>query len=222
VAFPLMELAGSVVFIAGGCIVKAVGLGSPKPEESGAAAASEGALEAAVLAVASFCCPAGFPRFTNMLLVETDAGGAEIPESAFDGVNRLGPDVAVVPESAGLEVDGGKKLREDFGSSEGCVVLGNMERRPDCALKLDAADCPPRFPKTDFGASALGCCASEGAGVAEEVAALELARLLKRPAVDCAAGPFAKMFELVLFDVAPDRTLIAGWDVEVFPLKSVG
>lgn len=209
-ALPLTELAGSVVFVAGGCIVKAVGLASPKPEESGAAAASKGALEAAVLAVAFFDFPAGFPRSANIFVVETDAGGAETPEPAFDAANRLGPDVAVVLESAGLEVDEGKKLREDFGASEGCVVLGNMERPPDCALELDAADCPPRFPKMDCGASALGCCASEGAGVTEELAALGLGRLLKRPAVDCAAGVFAKMLELVLFDVAPDRTLIAG------------
>jgi len=208
-ALPLTELAGSVVFVAGGCIVKAVGLASPKPEESGAAAASEGALEAAVLAVASFDFPAGFPRSANMLVVETDAGGAETPEPAFDAANRLA-DVAVVLESAGLEVVEGKKLREGFGASEGCVVLGNMERPPDCALELDAADCPPRFPKMDCGASALGCCASEDTGVTEEFTALGLGRLLKRPAVDCAAGVFAKMLELVLFDVAPDRTLIAG------------
>jgi len=210
-----MELAGSVVFVAGGCILETVGLASPKPEESGAAAAREGALEAAVLAVASFDFPAGFPRSANILLVETDAGGAETPETAFDAANRLGPDVLVVPESAGLEVDGGKKLREDFGASEACVVLGNMERPPDCALELDAADCPPRVPNMGFGASALGCCASEGAGVAEESAALELGRLLKRPPVGCVVGLFANMFELVLFDVAPERTLIAGWEVEI-------
>jgi len=209
-AFPLLELAESVVFVAGGCIVKTVGLASPKPKESGAAAASEGALEAAVLAVASLDFPAGFPRSANILFVETDAGGAETLESTFNAVNRLGADVAVVPESADLEVDGGKKLEEDFGASEDCVVLGNMERPPNCALELDGAGCPPRFPNMGFRASALGCCASEGAGIAEELAALELERLLKRPAVGCAAGLFAKMFELLLFDVAPDKTLVAG------------
>lgn len=208
-AFPLMELTGSVVFVAGGCIVKVVGLASPKPE-SGAAAANDGALGAAVLAEASFDFPVGFPRSANMVVVETDAGGPEIPEPVFNPANRLGPDVAVLPESDGVEVDGGKKLREGFGASEGCVVLGNIERPPDCALELDAADCPPRLPKIDFGASALGCCISEGAGIVEEFVALELVRLLKRPAEGCAVGLFVKTFELTLFDTAPDRTLMVG------------
>lgn len=215
-----MELTGSVVFVAGGCVVKVVGLVSPKPESgAAAAAASDGALGAAVLAEASFDFPVGFPRSANILVVETDAGGAEIPEPVFDPANRLGP---VAPKSDGVEVDGGKKPREGFGASEGCVVLGNMERPPDCALELDAADCPPRLPKMDFGASALGCCASEGAGIAEEFVALELVRLLKRPAEGCVVGLFVKTFELTLFDVAPDRTLIVGWEVEGFALRFAG
>lgn len=158
------------------------------------AAIRDGLLKADVPLTASAGFSVGLLILANISVDDVEGGaGAGLDELAFwapPRLKRLEAVVVGVVDSAGLDVRGGK-LNDGFDAFDAGLEIGLVKR--DGALvwadEADVVDCPPRFWKRGFGASALAVFVVEG------LLSFCFPKLLKSPAVGCASGLLPKIFD---------------------------